>query len=150
MTERSRTSTIARLASVAVVAGLAALASPSQARMTHPEVNSLGAACWQMQQKGDRLIAEYKNATNERREAILQELRNNGRDWRAAGCQAAYGDISKLVLTPGGLRNGITWDMMAQGSAATSDGGSSGADTGAAGGGGGGMSDGGGGGIFLY
>jgi hypothetical protein len=122
MTERSLYSTIAHLGSVALIVGIAALASPSQARMKNPELNSLGAACWDLQSTNDRLIAEYKNATNERREELLQQIRNNGRTWRQIGCQGAYGDISKLVLTPGGLLNGITWDVLVQGGA-TSDGG---------------------------
>ena len=105
-----------RFGSVALVVCLAALASPSQARMKNPELKSLGAACWDLQSQNDRLIAEYKNASNQRREELLQQIRNNGRTWRQIGCQGAYGDISMLVLTPGGLRNGITWDMLTQSS----------------------------------
>lgn len=83
--------------------------------MNNPELNSLGAVCWNLQSQNDKLIAEYKNASNERREELLQQIRNNGRKWRQIGCQGAYGDISRIVLTPGGLRNGITWDMLTQG-----------------------------------
>ena len=111
-----------RFGSVALVLLTVALASPSQARMKNPELNSLGAACWDLQTQNDKLIAEYKNASNARREELLQQIRNNGRTWRQIGCQGAYGDISMLVLTPGGLRNGITWDMLTQADAAPSQG----------------------------
>lgn len=114
MTKRTALQSAGRLGSVALFVVIASIASPSLARMKNPELNSLGAACWDLQSQNDKLIAEYKNASNERREELLQQIRNNGRTWRQIGCQGAYGDISMLVLTPGGLRNGITWDMLTQ------------------------------------
>jgi hypothetical protein len=92
------------------------LSEPAFARIKGPALDSFSAGCLALQTAGDQLIAEYKNASNARREEILQQLRNNGRTWREIGCQAVFGDISRLVLTPGGLRNGITWDMLNQSS----------------------------------
>jgi hypothetical protein len=122
-----------RLGSAAIFICIASLASPSQARMSNPELNSLGAACWNLQSQNDKLMAEYKNASNERREELLQQIRNNGRTWRQIGCQGAYGDISRIVLTHGGLRNGITWDLLTQGESGGTTGGTvTPADNGAA------------------
>lgn len=72
----------------------------AQARINGPVLDSFSAGCLMLQNKGDALIAEYKNATNARREEILQELRNNGRDWINIGCRAVFGDISRMVILP--------------------------------------------------
>ena len=70
----------------------------AQARINGPVLDSFSAGCLMLQNKSDALIAEYKNATNARREEILQELRNNGRDWINLGCRAVFGDISRMVI----------------------------------------------------
>ena len=72
--------------------------SPALARINGPVGDTFSAGCLTLQNKGDALIAEYKNASNERREQILAELRSNGTTWRQIGCQAVFGDISRIVL----------------------------------------------------
>ena len=71
---------------------------PAFARISGPVGDTFSAGCLTLQNKGDALIAEYKNASNERREQILAELRSNGTTWRQIGCQAVFGDISRIVL----------------------------------------------------
>jgi hypothetical protein len=83
---------------VASLALVTVASSPALARIKGPVLDSLSFQCLQLQNKSDALIAEYKNATNARREEILTELRNNGRVWREIGCQAVYGNIAMIRL----------------------------------------------------
>jgi hypothetical protein len=102
-------------AGVAVFAGLAInleLTTEAFARIKGPALDSASIECLRLQNRADYLIAQYKDAPNDQRDAILQEARNVGRDWIAVGCQAAYGNITMVVLTPHGLRNGITIDRL--------------------------------------
>lgn len=72
--------------------------TPALARIKKPGLDSLSQECFRVQTESDKLVAEYKDATNERREEILTELRRLGSYWRAAGCQELFGDISKLEV----------------------------------------------------
>ncbi|HEY9011515.1 MAG TPA: hypothetical protein VIN06_10885 [Devosia sp.] len=71
------------------------------ARISKPGLDSLSQECFRVQTESDKLVAEYKNASNARREQILVELRKLGSYWIAAGCKALFGDISKLQRLPG-------------------------------------------------
>lgn len=84
---------------------LAAIAlSPVQAyaRINGAVFDSFSLECLALQNKGDRLRAEYRNASNARREEILAELRSNGMTWIQIGCRGVFGDISKHVVLPQG------------------------------------------------
>jgi len=60
-------------------------------------MDSHAIACRMLQNHGDALIAELKNATPARREAIFAELRNNGRNWIEIGCKERFGSISLKI-----------------------------------------------------
>jgi hypothetical protein len=72
--------------------------APAMARIKKPGLDSVSQECFRVQTASDKLIAEYKNASNARRDEILTELRKLGSYWRAAGCQALFGNIAKVVL----------------------------------------------------
>jgi hypothetical protein len=105
------TKTTIVLAGAVLLAGLG-LGTEAQARVKGPVFDSFSAGCLSLQTESDGLVAEYKNASEARREEILAKLRNIGQTWIDIGCKAVFGDISLMVLTPHGLRNGITKDML--------------------------------------
>jgi hypothetical protein len=74
--------------------------TPAMARIKKPGLDSLSQECFRVQTESDKLVAEYKDASNARREQILVELRELGSYWIAAGCKALFGDISKLQRRP--------------------------------------------------
>jgi len=77
--------------------GVALTDVSAHARAKVVGLDSHAIACRTLQQHGDALIAEYRNATPARREAIIAELRNNGRDWIAIGCKERFGSISLKI-----------------------------------------------------
>ncbi len=100
LNRQSRLRFAAAAIAIALIPTAALLPSVAYARINGPVGDTFSAGCLMLQNKGDALIAEYKNATNARREEILQELRNNGRDWINIGCRAVFGDISRMVILP--------------------------------------------------
>jgi hypothetical protein len=64
---------------VASLALVTVASSPALARIKGPVLDSLSFQCLQLQNKSDALIAEYKNATNARREEILTGVRSGAR-----------------------------------------------------------------------
>ena len=78
------------------VTATASLTAPAMARIKKPGLDSLSQECFRVQTESDKLVAEYKDATNARREEILTELRRLGSYWIAAGCRDLFGDISKF------------------------------------------------------
>lgn len=105
------TKTTVLMAGAVLLAALA-LSTQAEARVKGPALDSFTAGCLSLQNDSDGLIAEYKNASMARREEILAKLRNIGQTWIDIGCKAVFGDISLLVLTPHGLRNGIMKDQL--------------------------------------
>ena len=61
-----------------------------------------------LQEEARDLANEYKNdkTTGKRRGEIIDRLRTLGSEWNAAGCRAAYGDITVLEGLPGYGRPG--------------------------------------------
>jgi hypothetical protein len=80
----------------------------AQARQKIEGGDSLAIACRGLRNDADALIDEYgrPGTTGARREEIISELQNIGRDWRTVGCQEAYGDIARITGKPTGGRPG--------------------------------------------
>jgi hypothetical protein len=57
--------------------------------------DSLAIECRRQRNRADELIAEYgrSGTTEERRQDIISELREIGRNWRTLGCQDEFGPI---------------------------------------------------------
>ncbi len=87
-------------AALALLVGLGMVAPVEAAMRVPANGDSHQRACRALQDKGNALIAEYKDASNERRGEILNELQNNGKTWVDIGCKARYGSIS-LEELPG-------------------------------------------------
>jgi hypothetical protein len=81
--------------------GIGTLANDSAAAKPVPRGRtSLHYECRRVQNEANNLLDEYKrdSTSAERRDEILAELRAIGSYWRAAGCQAAFGDIVGLQI----------------------------------------------------
>jgi hypothetical protein len=91
-----RNAILALAMGAALAAGSLGVAVPAEARVNGPRLDSLSIGCGALQDEADRLIAEYKNASNARREEILARLRNIGSDWHAI-CKGVFGSISLTV-----------------------------------------------------
>jgi hypothetical protein len=88
---------------LAIGIGLTATAIPAHAEKANDGLNSMSGACASLQSRGASLVDEYKNASEDRRGQILNELRTIGSDWKLTGCQGAYGNIAlpAMPTTPG-------------------------------------------------
>jgi hypothetical protein len=90
-----------------VVIGVGVVA-PAAAERVPPGGDSFQQGCRAIQDYTDGLIAEYKTASDARREEILAELRNWGMTWIQIGCRAVFGDISaRIILPPRGLLDDV-------------------------------------------
>jgi hypothetical protein len=98
---RNAPKTATTLSFTATIVLLAVMpSSEAFARIRGPIGDTLSIECLNLQNKGDALISEYKNATPTRREDIILELRANGRKWIEIGCRAVFGNISKMGASP--------------------------------------------------
>lgn len=94
----------AAVATLALAGSLAAVAPAAHAeRVPQPQpgsATSLQLFCFNLQQRGFGLVAEYGPARDRgdhiRADAILEELRSIGHTWNDV-CKGTYGDISKRL-----------------------------------------------------
>ncbi len=124
-----------RLSRVLIVGVLFATATaslgtaPAMARIKKPGLDSLSQECFRVQNESDKLRAEYKDATNARREDILTELRKLGSYWIAAGCRDLFGSIAKFEVRGNDYRapppTSLSSDGDSGGGGSTTSGGSS-------------------------
>lgn len=78
---------------VTAAATVLALSSIAEARINGPRLDSFSIGCGLLQDEADRLIDEYRNASEDRRGEILTRLREIGRTWVDIGCGSVFGTI---------------------------------------------------------
>lgn len=79
---------------VAAAATVVAFGSTAEARINGPRLDSFSIGCGLLQDEADRLIDEYRNASEDRRGEILTRLREIGGTWIDIGCGSVFGNIA--------------------------------------------------------
>ncbi len=101
----ARRTAAAALLALALFAGASTAATPASARMKGPVFDSFSAACLDIQNTTDALIAEYNNpnTTPARRSQIGDERIANARLWVQIGCFGVFGPIVRVSLPDAGV-----------------------------------------------
>ena len=79
----------------------------ASAQMSQPgaDDDSFTWGCYQLQQQGNQLIAQYgsvgrANPNYPQLDTILQQIRNIGQTWKDIGCETVFGPISDIAVAP--------------------------------------------------